>query len=169
MTLIKSFLITGFLLSFLNSCQNAEKVDFIFDNDFKGWAIIIFNSNKGIEETKDKGRVKLKIPSNGILFTKSKRPEGILDNRYYIKDDNGDKIKIYSSIEEIPHKDSLTPYVLVESYQSLKFKTVTEDWLNFDNVIIFKITKGFNDTTASKLEIDTYISSIKQNLIQATH
>ncbi len=168
MTQIKYFFKTSFLLCILNSCQMAEKVDYIFDKNFNGWAIIIFNSKNGKEETKIKGRIQLEIPPNGILFTKSKRPEGILDNYYFIKNNNEQKKKIYSSLEKIPKKDTLTPYVLVESYHSLKFKDSKEDWLNFDEIIIFKITKGFNDTKASKLEVDTYISSIEPYLKKST-
>ncbi len=149
----------------------AEKVDYVFPNNFKGWAIVVFDSKNGEQPTYDGGRVQLNLPPNGILFTKQKSLDGILDNRYYIKNTQGGLSKMYESIGSIPRNDTSTPYVLVESYQSLKFMktdsfTKKEEWISFDNVILFKVVRGFNDTTANSEEIEKYVASIKQVLIR---
>lgn len=157
------------LVNCLSSCKMAEKVDYVFPNNFNGWAIVVFDSKNGEQPIYNSGRMQLNLPHNGILFTKQKSLDGILDNHYYIKNTQGRLSKMYESIASVPRNDTSTPYILVESYQSLKFMetdsiTKKEEWISFDNVILFKVVRGFSDTAASSEEIDKYIASIKQVL-----
>lgn len=175
MTLIKE--ISLLLLTFcFCSCQNAEKTDYIFPINYEGWAIVFYNIQNGKKFKKIDNRTTIEIPQNGVLFTSNKRPEGILHNKYFLKVKKGKYKRIYSSLSSIPRNDSISSYVLVESYQSIKINMSyylskngnykKEDWLNYDEMVIFKIKTGFSDTVVNKKDVDRYLDSIIQTIIK---
>lgn len=176
MTPISRFAKLFFLFCYFTSCNNAERTDYVFPDNYKGWAIVVFNVKNEKECEMKEGRMQIEIPQNGILFTSCARPEGILDNRYFSKNGVGSYAKIYPSYNSISRLDTLSSYVLVESYHSLKLnesdylnKSTTESpdkWIIYDEIIIFKIATGFSDTTASKKDVDGFLESVKALLIE---
>jgi hypothetical protein len=174
MTQIKRIKVLLFIFCFC-SCKKAEKTDYVFPLNYNGWAIVFYNvkNEKKFEERDN--RTEVQIPQNGILFTSNKRPEGVLDNRYLFKSKNGKYNKIYPSLSSISKNDTISSYVLVKSYQSLKInksyylnKSINnrDEWVSYDEIVIFKIANGFSDTIVTKKDVDKYLDSIKKQIIK---
>lgn len=173
---INKYLKVFLMFFYFSSCKFAEKTDYIFPNNYKGWAIVIYDFKNGKQCEEIGGRVQVEIPQNGILFTSTKRPEGILDNKYFSKNIDGSYSKIYPSINSISKSDTTSLYVLVESYQSIKINesyysnkstiNSNDNWINYDELVIFKIASGISDTIVNKMAFDEYLESIKKQLIE---
>ena len=175
MTQIKRIKVLLFIFCFC-SCKKAEKTDYIFPLNYNGWAIVFYNFKHEKKCEEKDNRTKVEIPQNGILFTSNKRPDGILNNRYFIKSKNGKYNQIYPSLSSIPNNDTISSYVLVESYQSVKInksnylnKSINynkDEFVSYDEIVIFKIGTGFSDTIVNKKDVDKYFDSIKKQIIK---
>ena len=170
---IKNVIVFALLINITISCKHAEKIDYVFPPNYEGWAIIVYNCKSGDEFFKENNRIKIKIPDNGILFTSNKRPDGILDNNYYSFDNSGKLIKILSSMDSIAKDDSTSSYIAVESYQSHSFNrtdyeskeknistTDKHEKINLDEIVIFKISKGYSNTPITIEDTNKYMDSI---------
>lgn len=72
----------------------AQKIDFIFKEDFEGKAMVIYNMKCGQEVYKIDEREQLEIPENGILLYKGEIKSGYINHNYYFEDKIGVKTKI---------------------------------------------------------------------------
>lgn len=73
---------------------NAQKLDFIFEEDFRGRVIVISNSPCGQKVVIKDGREQLYIPENGILLYQGEIEAGIIDHRYFRRTNQGKLIPI---------------------------------------------------------------------------
>lgn len=170
------FLYFFFCLLFLNSCNYADRTDYFFPVDYKNWAIVIYNCKNADKCPEQNGRVQIKIPMNGIFFTSNKRPEGILNNRYFILDKNGIVHKILPSKDSIAKNDTTSFYVSVESYQSLNFnsneyahtnsRNSKDQYINLDEIVIFKISKGYSTTPITTSDSDKYLDLVISKILK---
>jgi len=72
----------------------AQKLDFIFPENFKGKAIIVPNMPCGQKVEFYKNREQIKIPESGILLYQGELEYGYVNHKYYSKDRNGKKSEI---------------------------------------------------------------------------
>lgn len=72
----------------------AQKLDFIFPENFKGKAIIVSNMPCGQEVEFYKNREQIKIPESGILLYQGELKYGYINHKYYSIDKNGKKSEL---------------------------------------------------------------------------
>lgn len=157
-------------LFYFSSCRMAEKTDYIFPDDYKGLAIVIFNAKNGEQVIYNEGWAVVKIPSDGILTTKHKRPVGIINNRlrYFIRNASGGLDRVCGPNDEIPHNDSSTPYIVSISSSINFYDTATNsknEMIASYDLEIFKIVKGEINNTGFNDEVNKYIDSLRPTLI----
>jgi hypothetical protein len=87
------FFIVGILVFWpiWNWSQKAEPETFLIPQEFSGKVHILFNEPCGREIEYENGRRLFKIPNNGILTTKFKDQYGIIDQEYYLINENGER------------------------------------------------------------------------------
>ena len=85
------------ILSFLifSSCvMSAEPETFLVPTDFRGRVNIIYDQKCGQETEYENDRRIYRIPSNGLLLTKFKKPSGLIDHKYFLVNDNGTRTEL---------------------------------------------------------------------------
>jgi hypothetical protein len=90
----------------------AEKEVFYIPNKYQGPIIVLFNKIDGAVKEYNNGARIYRIPSNGILYTKFAKVEGILDHKFYYVTDSG---KIEESIPSL-----VLPILPNEKYDSTR-------------------------------------------------
>jgi hypothetical protein len=72
----------------------AQKLDFIFPENFRGKAIIVPNMSCGQTVEFYKNREQVKIPENGILLYQGELKYGYVNHKYYSINKNGKKSEL---------------------------------------------------------------------------
>lgn len=85
---------------------NAQKIDFIFSNNFYGRVVIVDGISCGQDILKKDGREQLIIPDNGILLYKEKIKSGYTDYNYYIDSNSPNKTSIPTLADYMFWEDS---------------------------------------------------------------
>lgn len=85
-----------FYLSGVIGTATAQKLDFIFPNDFTGKVVIVEKIDCGQEVKKIDGREQLIFPDNGILLYQGEMKDGYINHKYYYADKSGRKKEIPS-------------------------------------------------------------------------
>jgi hypothetical protein len=94
-----TYLISLVHLLVLSSCnQKAEPETYLVPEGFTGKVNIIFNRKEGIEKKYEDGRRIYEIPNDGILLTQFTTNDGIMDRKYYYKNQSGE-LKLLKSLE----------------------------------------------------------------------
>lgn len=88
-------LIIIFCLSFLKDyLTRPEKEIYLIPNNINGKIRVIYGETCGQNPPFENGRRVMKIPNNRILIVQPKFQAGIIDNEYYLVDNNGKRTKI---------------------------------------------------------------------------
>ncbi len=67
---------------------------FLIPEGYKGNIYVIYNQNNGQKEEYENGRRIYRIPNTGVLFTRFKNEEGIINQEYFYLNTKGKRIKI---------------------------------------------------------------------------
>lgn len=82
----------------------AEPEIFLIPQNFRGQFEIVFVEPCGKSLTYEKGYRLYQIPNDGVLITNAKRSLGVIDRKFYLVDENGNKTELpafhWSSFEE---------------------------------------------------------------------
>ena len=123
---LNKLLINSFALYFLlqaSAClTNPEKETFLFPENFRGAAYIIYHQKNGEPKAYEQNRRLYQIPDNGILFTQFKAEYGRTDQDYFFVDRAGKR----------------TPFVQKEAWISSKNKDETPK----DSTVVFILDTG---------------------------
>lgn len=84
----------AFKISDIVSEYTAQKLDFIFEEDFEGSVVIVANQPCGQEVMIGVDRELLYIPTNGILLYRGELESGRVDHRYFIKTNKDSLIRL---------------------------------------------------------------------------
>ena len=97
--------------------MNAQKRDYIVDENFSGRIVIVESKCGKVPPIKEE-RIQFHIPENGIYFFNGELKSGVIDENYYYKKSNGQLVKIkgYFSKEEIDKSDSLSKEHLIGTF-----------------------------------------------------
>ncbi|WP_421976996.1 DUF6843 domain-containing protein [Roseivirga seohaensis] len=158
----------GFLLlifvSGLIGSINAQKRDYIIDEDFKGRVIIVESQCGEVPPIKQE-RLQFKIPENGVYFFNGELKSGVIDENYYYRQPNGKLVKIrgYFSKDEIDKSDSLSAEHLVGVFGG-SFGTYGNDGNNF-LIKYFETNKNYSERSTWKQNNtqDEFIRDFKLN------
>ena len=82
------------ILNFSSCIMTAEPETFLVPIDFRGRVNIIYNQKCGEEPEFENDRRIYRIPNNGLLLTKFKKPSGLIDHQYYLVNENGTRTKL---------------------------------------------------------------------------
>jgi len=74
--------------------KEVKKRDYIFPENYEGWAAVVFDCKNGVNREVIGEREQLIIPMNGILLCSFKRSKGGVDPNVFILD-NGNKIELH--------------------------------------------------------------------------
>lgn len=67
---------------------------FVLPADLRGHFWVVYGESCGNEPNNEKGRILYPIPPNRVLIVKSERQEGLINHKYYIRQQNGKLIEI---------------------------------------------------------------------------
>jgi hypothetical protein len=125
---------------------NAQKRDYIVDEDFKG-RVVIVESQCGEVPIIKQERLQFKIPENGIFFFNGELKSGVIDENYYYQKSNGEleEIKGYFRKDEIDKSDSLSAEYLIGTFGG-SFGTYGDDGNNFI-VNYFETNKNYSESS----------------------
>ena len=71
----------------------AQKRDYIIPEDYIG-RIAVVESECGLTPEKKDGRLQFVIPSNGVYLFDGELKSGILDEKYYVRKQSGERVEI---------------------------------------------------------------------------
>ena len=110
---LNKLLINSFALYFLlqaSAClTNPEKETFLFPENFRGAAYIIYHQKNGEPKAYEQNRRLYQIPDNGILFTQFKAEYGRTDQDYFFVDRTGKRTALVQKEAWISSKNNDEP------------------------------------------------------------
>jgi hypothetical protein len=95
-----------------------EKELYLIPAKFEGKFRVVYGEECGVHPTYENGRRVMKIPNNGILIVKPKSESGLVDNEYYLIDNNGKRIKL-NELFDYSERLTKSPGVLIGSSGSM--------------------------------------------------
>lgn len=84
---------SGFFLFYL-LLPKAELETFLIPTDFRQQLVVVFDEPCGQTPTYENGRTIYQIPDNGILITKIPRTMGVIDRKFYLVEEDGNRMEI---------------------------------------------------------------------------
>ena len=85
-------IVLSFLLAF--EISKAEPETFLIPKDLRGEIVIFYDESCGQSPIYENGGRIYKIPESGVLVTQFKKNRGYLDRKFYLVDENGNRIEI---------------------------------------------------------------------------
>ncbi|MFS4469710.1 DUF6843 domain-containing protein [Maribacter sp. 2210JD10-5] len=82
------------ILIFSNCVMKTEPETYLIPSDFRGRVNIIYDQKCGMETEFENDRRVYRIPDDGILLTKFKTPSGLIDHKYFLVDNNGNRTEL---------------------------------------------------------------------------
>jgi len=82
------------ILNFSSCVMTAEPETFLVPSDFRGRVNIIYDQKCGEETEFENDRRVYRIPSNGLLLTKFKKPSGLIDHKYFLVNNSGTRTEL---------------------------------------------------------------------------
>ena len=83
-----------FTYLFLSLYGRTTPVTFLIPSDYEGQFCIVYGEKCGINPPCENGRLVFKIPHTGVLIVQPKFEAGIVNNEYYLLDENDNRKKI---------------------------------------------------------------------------
>jgi hypothetical protein len=72
----------------------AEPETILLPQNFRGHLVVVFDEPCGQSLAYEKGRRIYRIPNNGILIINAKQTFGVIDRKFYLVDENGNKVEM---------------------------------------------------------------------------
>jgi hypothetical protein len=94
LTLVPLPIILAGFLFFYFLLPKAEPEMFLIPQNLRGEIVVIFDENCGQHLDYENGRRIYRFPDSGVLITKSKKTMGVIDRKFYLVDENGNRIKL---------------------------------------------------------------------------
>lgn len=141
--------------------REVKKRDYIFPENYEGWAAVVFDCKNGVSREEIGEREQLIIPMNGILLCSFKRSKGGIDPNIFILD-NGNKIEVHS-IEKFEGK-KLNDSILYFQGNILSSSFLSSEDLKQISVIYVNISKIDSDVNG---EFRTFSKKVGKFLIES--
>lgn len=108
----KTIFIIILSLILIGCSEYAEPETFLIPNDFKGVIVIVFNQEKGEDKEYENKRRIYRIPENGVLYTQFSPVKGILNEKFYYINKQGEHLNEINRIDLDKNPKENVNYIL---------------------------------------------------------